>query len=70
MICPQCYDASGESVPMDVKPKSAVGMIQPTLYLTEEIKICPECGLQVRETYRAEWVLPQVQLENKKELLP
>lgn len=70
MICPQCYDGSGESVPMETKAGSENGLMSPQRYVTEEIKICPECGLQVKERYEATWILPSVQIEPKKQQLP
>jgi hypothetical protein len=42
---------------MTTYPGSEVGGMSDTLYITEEIKVCPRCGLRVRETYRAEQIL-------------
>ena len=60
MICPQCAESGVGSIPMDVLPGSAVGWMRPTSYMTEEIKLCPNCGLKVRETYKAEYVPDEV----------
>jgi uncharacterized protein with PIN domain len=39
---------------MHTEPNSEDGVMTDNLYMTEEIKVCPECGERVRETYRAE----------------
>lgn len=47
---------------MQTVPGSEKGVMAPTEYMTEEIKQCPECDLQVREHYEATWILPTVQI--------
>ena len=46
MICQKC------GIPMDTE--KATGYMRPKDYVTAEIKICRQCGLRVKESYRAE----------------
>lgn len=48
MLCP--HDHS----PMLTEEGSQKGNWEGTYYMTEEIKVCPHCGLRVREHYEAE----------------
>jgi len=47
MICPTC------TVPMKTEKDSECGNMNDTYYETQEIKVCPQCGKRVQETYIA-----------------
>ena len=47
MICPTC------KIPMDTETNSAEGFSDGKQYYTAEIKVCSNCGLRVKEEYRA-----------------
>lgn len=48
MLCPT------DHTPMRTLPGSEKGKMTDSFYMTEEVKICPECGKKVREHYEAE----------------
>lgn len=50
MICPNC------KVPMHTKKGSENGIMTDTIYLTSEVKLCPQCGLEVAGYYEAEQI--------------
>lgn len=52
-----------DGTPMDTEQGSAKGKFTRNHYVTEEIKICPECGDRVHEYYSAERITNVVKLD-------
>jgi len=56
MICHRC------NCPMQTEPGSETGIVSPEVYITQEIKICPRCGLRIKERYEAVHELREIKL--------
>ena len=56
-MCPTC------AIPMKTEDGSENGKWGGATYMTEEIKVCPDCGLRVRERYEATKLIKEVSIK-------